>query len=86
MDRGRLPREADEIALQEELLKRMEVTPEIGSKVTIPFYDGNTETFTVSGIVKGGEYILPVAVKVISIHPAAIPQKVWNDIVTKIIL
>lgn len=55
MDRGRLPREADEIALQEELLKRMEVTPEIGSKVTIPFYDGNTETFTVSGIVKGGE-------------------------------
>ncbi len=52
---GEMPKDGQEIALQEALLYKMGVSPVLGSEVTFEFYDGNTETFTVSGILKGGE-------------------------------
>ncbi len=52
---GRLPETESEIAVQAPLLVRMGVEPAIGSTVALTFYDGNTEQFTVSGILKGGE-------------------------------
>lgn len=52
---GRLPEKENEIATQEALLKKMGVEPAVGSTVTFSFYDGNTETFTVSGILNGSD-------------------------------
>lgn len=54
LESGRLPEDGNEIALQAEALKKMEIQPAVGSRVTFTFYDGSTETFTVSGILKGG--------------------------------
>ena len=53
LESGRLPQEENEIAVQKNMLKKLNVSPEIGSEVTLEFYDGNTETFVVSGIIKG---------------------------------
>ena len=53
LESGRLPQEENEIAVQKNMLKKLNVSPEIGSEVTLEFYDGNTETFIVSGIIKG---------------------------------
>lgn len=55
LESGRLPETAGEIAVQAALLTEMGLKPAVGSSVTFPFYDGSTETFTVSGILKGGE-------------------------------
>lgn len=55
LESGKLPEEENEIAVQVAMLKRMNVEPQIGSRVTLNFYDGNTETFTVTGILKGSE-------------------------------
>lgn len=55
LESGKLPEEENEIAVQAAMLKRMKVEPQIGSRVTLNFYDGNTETFTVTGILKGSE-------------------------------
>lgn len=55
LESGKLPEKENEIAVQAAMLKRMNVEPQIGSRVTLNFYDGNSETFTVTGIVKGGE-------------------------------
>lgn len=52
---GTLPKEENEIAVQSALLEKMGIAPNIGSQITLDFYDGNSETFTVSGILKGGE-------------------------------
>ncbi len=52
---GSLPEEESEVAVPAALLGRMGIEPEVGSSVTFPFYDGNTETFTVSGILNGGD-------------------------------
>lgn len=52
---GRLPEQENEIAVQDVMLKKMNIPPAIGSSVTFSFYDGNTETFTVSGILKGSD-------------------------------
>lgn len=52
---GSLPEAENEIAVQGALLEKMGIAPNIGSQVTLDFYDGNSETFTVSGILKGGE-------------------------------
>ncbi len=54
LESGRLPEDGNEIALQAEVLKKMEIQPAVGSRVAFTFYDGSTETFTVSGILKGG--------------------------------
>lgn len=53
LESGRLPQEENEIAVQKNMLEKLNVSPEIGSEVTLEFYDGNTETFVVSGIIKG---------------------------------
>ena len=52
---GRLPQGENELAAQAPFLEKMGVAPEVGSTVTLAFYDGNTEQFAVSGILKGGE-------------------------------
>ncbi len=55
LESGKLPEKENEVAVQAAMLKRMNVEPQIGSRVTLNFYDGNTETFTVTGILKGEE-------------------------------
>lgn len=52
---GRLPEKKDEIAAQAAMLKKMGAEPGVGSTVTFSFYDGSTETFTVSGILNGSD-------------------------------
>lgn len=52
---GRLPEQENEIAAQAALLERLGVEPAVGSSVTLSFYDGIAETFTVSGILEGSE-------------------------------
>lgn len=52
LERGRLPEAENEIAAPVSLLKKMGAEPEVGSRVTFTFYDGQTETFVVSGILK----------------------------------
>lgn len=52
---GHLPEKMGEIAVQPTLLERMGITPELGAAVTLSFADGNTETFTVAGLLQGGE-------------------------------
>ncbi len=54
LEQGRLPEGEDEIAVQAALLEKMGIEPAKGSKVTFSFYDGSRESFTVSGIIKGG--------------------------------
>lgn len=55
LESGALPEKENEIAAQGAMLERLGVSPDTGSQVTLDFYDGNTETFTVTGILKGGE-------------------------------
>lgn len=52
---GKLPEKENEIAAQAAMLKKMNVEPKVGSTVTFTFYDGSTETFTVSGILNGSD-------------------------------
>ena len=54
LEEGSLPEAENEIAVQHAMLNRMGIEPAVGSRVTFPFYDGSTETFTVSGILKDG--------------------------------
>lgn len=53
LESGNLPKKENEIAVQKAMLEKLDISPEIGSEVTLNFYDGNTETFVVSGIIKG---------------------------------
>ena len=55
LESGALPEAENEIAVQGAMLEKMGIAPNVGSQVTLNFYDGNTETFTVTGILKGGE-------------------------------
>lgn len=55
LESGTLPKGENEIAVQGAMLEKMGIAPKLGSQVTLDFYDGNTETFTVTGILKGGE-------------------------------
>lgn len=55
LESGNMPKVENEIAVQAAMLKKMDINPAVGSNVTLTFYDGNTETFTVSGILKGGD-------------------------------
>ena len=55
LESGTLPEKENEIAVQGAMLEKMGVAPSAGSEVTLNFYDGSTETFTVTGILKGGE-------------------------------
>ena len=53
LESGRLPETENEIAVQAAMLKKMGIEPLLASRVTFTFYDGNTEEFVVSGILKG---------------------------------
>ncbi len=53
LEDGRLPEAENEIAVQAAMLEKMGTKPQTGSSVCFTFYDGSTETFTVSGILKG---------------------------------
>lgn len=53
LESGKLPQAENEIAIQKSMLEKLNVSPEVESKVTLEFYDGNVETFVVSGIIKG---------------------------------
>lgn len=55
LESGRLPETENEIAVQAAMLKKMGIEPLLASRVTFTFYDGNTEEFVVSGILKGGD-------------------------------
>ena len=55
LESGQMPEAKNEIAAQAAMLKKMGITPAIGSNVSFTFYDGSTETFTVSGILKGSD-------------------------------
>ncbi len=55
LESGRLPEKENEIAVQAQMLKKLNISPAAGSSVTLTFYDGSTETFTVSGILKGSD-------------------------------
>lgn len=55
LEEGAMPEKENEVAVQGAMLERMGIEPEVGSSVTFDFYDGNEETFTVSGILAGGE-------------------------------
>lgn len=57
LEQGELPKEEHDIAVQAAMLKKMGIAPEIGSKLTLDFYDGSVETFTVSGILNGSEKV-----------------------------
>lgn len=52
---GTLPTQECEVAVCAAMLRKMDVEPKVGSCVTFPFFDGSTETFTVSGILAGSE-------------------------------
>ena len=52
---GKLPIQENEIAVQGAMLKKMGIEASVGSQLILKFYDGNTETFTVTGLLKGGE-------------------------------
>ena len=52
---GRLPEAENEIVVQEAMLKKMGIKPAVGSNITLIFYDDSTETFAVSGILKGSD-------------------------------
>ena len=55
LESGSLPEAENEIAVQAAMLKKMGIEPLLASRVTFTFYDGNTEEFVVSGILKGGD-------------------------------
>lgn len=55
LESGTLPKQDDQVAVCGAMLRKMGVEPKVGSSVTFPFYDGNTETFIVSGILAGSD-------------------------------
>ena len=55
LESGRLPETENEIAVQAAMLEKMGIKPLPASRVTFTFYDGNTEEFVVSGILKGAD-------------------------------
>ncbi len=55
LESGKLPVQENEIAVQGAMLEKMGIEASIGSQLTLNFYDGNTENFTVTGLLKGGE-------------------------------
>lgn len=55
LEDGKLPEMENEVAVQAAMLKKMNLEPVIGDRITFTFYDGNKETFTISGILKGSD-------------------------------
>ena len=55
LESGTLPEQDDQVAVCGAMLRKMGVEPKVGSSVTLCFYDGSMETFTVSGILAGSD-------------------------------
>lgn len=55
LEEGELPAKGNQAAVQAAFLEKMGIEPEIGETFTVTFYDGNTESFEVSGILKGSD-------------------------------
>ncbi|MCI8391696.1 MAG: ABC transporter permease [Roseburia sp.] len=55
LESGRMPEGKQEIAVPAALSDKMGIRLQVGSEVTFTFYDGNTETFTVTGILKSSD-------------------------------
>lgn len=55
LESGQMPETENEIVAQAAMLEKMGISPAIGSDVSFTFYNGSTETFTVSGILKGSD-------------------------------
>lgn len=53
LESGSLPKQMNEVAVSEDMLKKLNMEPSAGSEFDITFYDGTTEKFIVSGILKG---------------------------------
>lgn len=51
---GEYPIGLYDVAVDKAYLSRLGLPAELGTKITIPFYDGNTETFTVVGLTDNG--------------------------------
>lgn len=61
LTQGSLPQAADEVAVQGALLEKLGLPAALGTQVSFPFYDGHTETFTVTGLLAGdggSQYVL----------------------------
>lgn len=52
---GVLPAKGNQAAVQAAFLEKLGVEPKIGETFDVTFYDGNTESFEVSGILKGSD-------------------------------
>lgn len=55
LESGTMPEQDDQVAVFGAMLRKMGVEPKVGSSVTLCFYDGSTETFTVSGLLAGSD-------------------------------
>jgi len=55
LESGKLPEQMNEVAVNAEMLKKLNTDHSVGSEFDITFYDGTTEHFVVSGILKGGD-------------------------------
>ncbi len=55
LDSGKLPESEQEITAYAAMLEKMGAEPALGSSITLSFYDGSTETFTISGLLKGND-------------------------------
>lgn len=55
LESGRLPEAIDEAAVPSAMLRKMGIEPAVGACITLTFYDGSTESFTVSGLLAGSE-------------------------------
>ena len=51
---GHYPIGLYDVAVDKAYLSRLGLPAELGTKITIPFYDGNSETFTVVGLTDNG--------------------------------
>ena len=55
LESGRLPEQMNEVAVTAGMLKKLSADSAVGSEFDMTFYDGTTEHFTVSGILKGSD-------------------------------
>lgn len=51
---GHYPEQLYDVAVDKAYLRRLNLPEKVGEKITIPFYDGNTEIFTVVGLTDNG--------------------------------
>lgn len=55
LESGRLPNQINEVAVNTGMLKKLNIDSSVGSEFDMTFYDGTTEHFVISGILKGSD-------------------------------